>query len=180
MILRELKLLTLLAAAALLAACGTTPEEGDGQTSAPVTDSTPSSGSGTVGSADPGGVVRGSPLDDPNSLLSQRVVYFAYDQYDVQTQDRPVIEAHGAYLAANPGATVTLEGHADERGSREYNIALGENRATAVRQLMALLGASGAQVRTVSYGEEQPAVSGHDENSWSQNRRVEIVYRSTQ
>ena len=88
------------------------------------------------------------------------------------------MEAHAHYLAANAGATVTLEGHADERGSREYNIGLGERRAVGVRQLMSLLGASGSQIRTVSYGEERPAVDGHSESIWSANRRVEIIYRT--
>ena len=85
-----------------------------------------------------------------------------------------MVEAHGRYLADNANASVTLEGHADERGSREYNIALGERRANAVRQLMTLIGANGAQIRVVSYGEERPAVDGHDESAWTQNRRVEI------
>jgi peptidoglycan-associated lipoprotein len=121
---------------------------------------------------------QGSPLDDPASLLSNRTVYFAYDSSEITGPDRPVIEAHGRYLADNPSASVTLEGHADERGSREYNLALGERRANAVRQLMSLLGASGSQIRTVSYGEERPAADGHDESAWSLNRRVEIIYRS--
>jgi peptidoglycan-associated lipoprotein len=121
---------------------------------------------------------QGDPLDDPASLLSNRVVYFEYDSSEIKGPDRPVIEAHGRYLADNAGATVTLEGHADERGSREYNIALGERRANAVRQLMTLLGANSAQIRVVSYGEERPAMSGHDESSWSRNRRVEIIYRA--
>ena len=77
-----------------------------------------------------------------------------------------------------PGANVTLEGHADERGTREYNVALGERRANSVRQLLALTGASGGQIKTISYGEERPAVEGHDESAWRFNRRVEIVYRN--
>jgi peptidoglycan-associated lipoprotein len=80
-------------------------------------------------------------------------------------------------MAANPNVVVTLEGHADERGSREYNLALGERRAESVRRQMAILGASGSQFRVVSYGEERPAIDGHDEYAWSQNRRVEIIYR---
>jgi hypothetical protein len=103
-----------------------------------------------------GGGFQGSPLDDPASLLSNRTVYFAYDSSEITGPDRPVIEAHGRYLADNPSASVTLEGHADERGSREYNLALGERRANAVRQLMSLLGASGSQIRTA-----QPACGDH-------------------
>lgn len=124
------------------------------------------------------GAWKGDPLDDPDSLLATRVVYFEFDSSDVSAADRATIEAHAAYLARNPSATVSLEGHADERGSREYNMALGEQRAEAVRRLMSLMGASDQQIRTVSYGEERPAVLGHDETSWAQNRRVEIVYVS--
>ena len=111
-------------------------------------------------------------------MLSNRIVYFAYDADQVDPQDRPVVEAHGRYLADNPNATVTLEGHADERGSREYNVALGERRANSVRELMTLLGANSAQIRVVSYGEERAAVEGHDESAWSRNRRAEIIYRN--
>jgi peptidoglycan-associated lipoprotein len=117
-----------------------------------------------------------SALDDPNSPLSTRIIYFEYDSSEVQAQYRPVVEAHAAYLAANPNVSITLEGHADERGSREYNLALGERRAESVKQQMTILGASSAQIRLVSYGEERPAIDGHDEYSWSQNRRVEILY----
>ena len=117
-----------------------------------------------------------SPLDDPNSPLATRIIYFDFDSSEVQAQYRPVVEAHAKYLAANPNVTITLEGHADERGSREYNLALGERRAESVKQQMTILGASSAQIRLVSYGEERPAVEGHDDYSWSQNRRVEILY----
>lgn len=115
-------------------------------------------------------------LDDPNSPLATRVIYFEYDSSEVLPQYRSVVEAHAAYLAANPAASVTLEGHADERGSREYNLALGERRANAIRSQMTLLGAKSNQIKTVSYGEERPAVDGHDEAAWSKNRRVEFRY----
>ncbi|MGH8119077.1 MAG: peptidoglycan-associated lipoprotein Pal [Gammaproteobacteria bacterium] len=117
-----------------------------------------------------------SALDDPNSPLAVRVIYFEYDSSDVLPQYRSVVEAHAAYLAGNPNTVITLEGHADERGSREYNLALGERRAYAVKSQMTLLGAGDNQIRTVSYGEERPALEGHDESDWSQNRRVEIRY----
>lgn len=115
-------------------------------------------------------------LDDPSSHLSVRIIYFAYDSSDIRPEFRPAIEAHAAYLAANPGTSITLEGHTDERGSREYNLALGERRANAVKRQLTLLGASAGQIRTVSYGEERPEVDGHDESAWSQNRRVYILY----
>ena len=148
----------------------------EGQQPPPQDQSNSASTSGTQGSTGTG--FQGNPLDDPASLLANRTVYFAYDSDQVSGPDRAVIEAHGRYLADNPSATVTLEGHADERGSREYNIALGVQRANAVRQLMTLLGANSAQIRVVSYGEERAAAEGHDELAWSRNRRVEIIYRN--
>ena len=117
-----------------------------------------------------------SSLDDPTSLLSVRIIYFEYDSSDVKSEDRTTVEAHAAYLVENPSTIITLEGHADERGSREYNLALGERRAQTVQRQMTLIGASPDQIRTVSYGEEKPAIDDHDEYSWSQNRRVEIIY----
>ena len=117
-----------------------------------------------------------SSLDDPTSLLSVRIIYFEYDSSEVKSEDRTTVEAHAAYLVENPGTIITLEGHADERGSREYNLALGERRAQTVQRQMTLIGASPDQIRTVSYGEERPAIDDHDDYSWSQNRRVEIIY----
>jgi len=117
-----------------------------------------------------------SSLDDPTSLLSVRIIYFEYDSSDVKSEDRTTVEAHAAYLVENPDTIITLEGHADERGSREYNLALGERRALTVKRQMTLIGASPDQIRTVSYGEERPAIDDHDDYSWSQNRRVEIIY----
>ena len=105
-----------------------------------------------------------------------RVVYFDYDSSDVRADSRQIVEGNSRYLAGDPAATVVLEGHTDERGSREYNIALGERRANAVRQMLQAYGVQPQQMRTVSYGEERPAVAGSDEGSYSQNRRVEIVY----
>lgn len=115
-------------------------------------------------------------LNDPNSPLATRTVYFDYDSSDALPEYRATVDAHAAFLAANPNVTMSLEGHADERGSREYNLALGERRAQSVKRQMVLLGASAQQIRTTSYGEERPAVEGHDEASWSKNRRVELIY----
>lgn len=115
-------------------------------------------------------------LDDPQSALSVRIIYFEYNSNEIRSEYRSTIEAHAAYLSQNPTTSITLEGHADERGSREYNLALGESRALAVKQQLTLLGASSSQIRLVSYGEERPAIDGHDEYSWQQNRRVEILY----
>ena len=117
-----------------------------------------------------------SQLDDPQSPLSVRIIYFEYDSTQISSDYRSAIEAHSLYLQQNPNTYIILEGHADERGSREYNLALGESRAKAVKQQMLLLGATSNQIRLVSYGEERPANDGHDDMSWQQNRRVEILY----
>lgn len=133
-------------------------------------------GGATAYGADGSGASVFSELDDPASQLSVRIIYFEYDSSDVKAEYRSVVEAHAQFLSRNSTATITLEGHADERGSREYNLALGERRAQSVKQQMMLLGAAGSQIRVVSYGEERPAVEGHDDYSWQQNRRVEILY----
>lgn len=118
----------------------------------------------------------GGPETGPAASEQNRLVYFDYDQADVPEKYRAMLIAHGGYLSANPAARVRLEGHADERGSREYNIGLAERRAQAVRQFLLLQGVTADQLNTVSYGEERPAVLGGDEESWSLNRRVELVY----
>jgi len=112
----------------------------------------------------------------PGGALENRVIYFDFDESEVGADSIVLLEAHGAYLAENPNVTVRLEGHGDERGSREYNIGLGEQRAQSVRQILLLQGVSSTQIVTVSYGEERPAVLGSDEEAWSLNRRVELVY----
>jgi peptidoglycan-associated lipoprotein len=117
-----------------------------------------------------------SSLSDPNSPLSQRVLYFALDSSQVSNEDREIIEVHAEFLAAHADITIVLEGHADERGSREYNIALGEKRAEAVKQLMTLQGVAASQIQVISFGEERPVALGHDASSWNLNRRVEILY----
>ncbi len=115
-------------------------------------------------------------LNDPSSPLSTRVIYFDYDSTNVRSDFENVVQAHATYLASNPSTEITLEGHADEQGTPEYNLALGERRALALRKQLVLLGASAGQIRTVSYGEERPAVMGSDESAYAMNRRVEIVY----
>lgn len=110
-------------------------------------------------------------------LLAQRTLYFEYDSSDIKPELLDVIEAHARNLVRNPGQRILLEGHCDERGSREYNIGLGERRAHAVRRAMLVQGVGADQILTVSYGEERPAVPAHNEAAWARNRRVEIVYR---
>ena len=131
---------------------------------------------GTTGTLADASGVAGSPLMDAGGAELTRVIYFDFDSSEVHPDDRVVVEAHAQLLAAHPDSEVVLEGHADERGSREYNVALGESRANGVRDLLRLLGVADHQVRTVSFGEERPAVTGHEEDSWSRNRRVEFAY----
>lgn len=124
---------------------------------------------GSGGAGDPA-------LNDPSSPLSKRVIYFGYDSSEVLPEYVSVVNAHAAYLASHPNTMVTLEGHCDERGSPEYNIALGEQRARSIANTMRFQGAGDSQMQVVSFGEEKPAESGGDESAWSKNRRVEIIY----
>ena len=123
-----------------------------------------------------GGALEVSSLNDPNSPLSQRVLYFDLDSSQIKDEDRNIITTHAEFLAAHSEITVVLEGHADERGSREYNIALGEKRAKAIKQLMTLQGVNENQIQVISFGEERPVALGHDNAAWNLNRRVEILY----
>lgn len=122
------------------------------------------------------GAYQGNELNDPASPLSNRVVYFDYDSSSVRAEDQATLTAHAGYLATHPNVTIRLVGHTYERGSREYNLALGERRALAIRQILMLQGASLEQFQVASFGEERPSAEGHDESAWSQNRRVELVY----
>jgi peptidoglycan-associated lipoprotein len=115
-------------------------------------------------------------INDPNNILSEKVIYFAYDSNAVSDEYIELVKHHGKYLSFNANASVRLEGHADERGTREYNVALAEQRAMSVRQMMLFEGAAKDQITIISYGEEKPVSFGHDEESMSLNRRVEIVY----
>jgi peptidoglycan-associated lipoprotein len=114
--------------------------------------------------------------ESSGSLLSKRVIYFDFDQSNVKAEYRAILAAHAAYLGAHGSARVTLEGHADERGTREYNLGLGERRGNSVTGLLSAGGGSGNQQNVVSYGEERPVCRVSDESCWQQNRRVEIVY----
>ena len=108
--------------------------------------------------------------------LSKRSVYYDFDRYDVNDEYRKVVEAHARYLREHSGAQVAVQGNADERGSREYNLALGQRRSEGVKKVLTLLGVAERQIETTSFGEEKPRAVGHDEASWSQNRRSDIVY----
>ena len=115
---------------------------------------------------------------DTDSCLRQRVVYFDLDRTEIKPEFSAQIACHAQYLRQFPNARVTLEGHADERGTREYNLGLGERRGNAVQSAVSAAGASMGQLNVVSYGEERPVDRGHDDSAWSKNRRVEIVYTS--
>ena len=115
-------------------------------------------------------------LDDPSSILAKRSVYYPFDVSAVQDEDKPVVQAHARYLSQHSDRNVRVEGNADERGSNEYNLALGQRRADGVKKMLVLGGAKSSQIETSSYGEEKPVESGHDEASWSKNRRADIEY----
>lgn len=116
-------------------------------------------------------------LEKADSPISSRIIYFEFDSAKVSEESLSTLEAHGSFIASNGNVSVRLEGHSDERGSREYNIALGDRRAQSVRRVLLFQGASVDQLETISYGEEKPDVIGHTDEAWSKNRRVELVYQ---
>lgn len=127
-------------------------------------------------SAQPDPMAERNKMDDPGSLLSQRMVYFDFDSSVIKDEAIPVVRAHAEHLSANNSKVFTLEGHCDERGTREYNIALGERRADAVRRMLVANGVAERQIKIVSYGEERPAQLGHNETAWAANRRAVFAY----
>ena len=127
------------------------------------------------GAAGAGGAV--TPGANATGNLAQRSIYFDYDSFNVKDEYKQVLQAHAKFLVENPSSKVYLQGHTDERGSREYNLALGQKRADAVRRIMAVLGVKDNQIEGVSYGEEKPKNAGHDDSAYVQNRRADIVYQ---
>jgi peptidoglycan-associated lipoprotein len=170
-----------------LAGCPSTPE-----TTAPVTDrTTPTAGNtlpqGTGGTTAPVTSVGtvGTPLGaggldpaltDPNNPLSKRSIFYDYDSFSVKDEYKPLVNAHAAYLKRNPNMRIVVEGNTDERGSREYNLALGQKRSEGVRRVFTLLGVSEAQIQTVSFGEEKPRNASSNEAAFAENRRCDIRY----
>jgi peptidoglycan-associated lipoprotein len=139
-------------------------------------------GAGVQGAAGTQPQGTGNPVTDPRfkdpgNILSKRAVYFDFDSYAIRDEFRELIEAHARYLRDNQNVRAILQGHTDERGSRDYNLALGQRRAESVKQAMALMGVRDEQVEAVSLGEEKPAQEGHDEVAWQLNRRAEIYYQ---
>jgi len=175
---KKLALYVLVALAA--AACASNDKK---ETPAAVTDLSsgaqqPQSGTGSSTTQQkPMGSVSGNPLTDPTSPLSKRSVYFDFDSNAVKDEYRGLVQAHSRYMTTDKrDSRIRIEGNCDERGSREYNLALGQRRAEAVKKVMTVLGVSDGRIETTSYGEEKPVAAGHDEQSWSQNRRADIRY----
>ncbi|HSQ03046.1 MAG TPA: peptidoglycan-associated lipoprotein Pal [Burkholderiales bacterium] len=177
------KLLVAMFVSSMLVACSSTPTKE--QEGAKVEEAKPSAARPATPQPPPKAetqpvqpkTVQVNPLKDPSNILSKRSVYFDYDSNIVKDEFKPLITAHAKYLSQNRSAHATIQGNTDERGSREYNLALGQRRAEAVKQMMQLLGASPAQIDTTSFGEEKPRADGHDEGAWAQNRRADIVYQ---
>ncbi len=115
-------------------------------------------------------------LDPKSSLAGDRSVYFDFDDYSIKSEYQGMVERHGKYLASHPGVAIKVEGNADERGSAEYNLALGQKRAESVLRALQLLGVKTSQMEAISWGEERPKAQGHDESAWAQNRRADLVY----
>ena len=167
------------ALAAFIAGCTTTPDE---QSPAPVTDAKPGA-PGADSKPIPRVDVTGKPtagvdprLKDPNNILSKRTVLFDFDSFEVKSQYRPLVEAHAKYLRENPNAKMLIQGNADDRGSREYNVGLGQRRSDSVKKMLLLLGAKEAQIESVSLGEEKPACGEQNEDCWAKNRRGDMLY----
>lgn len=180
------KILLVVGLTALLVACGSSVKLDDvpvqdisGKT---VTPGDPSkSGTGTGGGAVTATNVTpvdiNKPSQDGAAQAGPRVVYFDYDSFVIKPEFQPVIEAHARYLKADKNRKMAIEGHTDERGGREYNLALGQKRSEAVRRALGLLGATDSQIEAVSFGKEKPAAAGVDESAFAKNRRAEINYR---
>lgn len=174
---RKIAIVLMLAVALAGAGCKTNkPKPGPSSQTEVGANGADASGAGSE-AANAGSVGSDDEVAGPQGgLLARRVIYFDFDSSEIKGEGTDIVAAHAKYLAGHSGVRVRLEGNTDDRGSREYNIGLGERRAQAVRRALLLQGATEAQLSTVSYGAERPAVAGNDESAWSKNRRVEIVY----
>ena len=173
------------AATLVLAGCATSTPEGETQPGAPVEGAKPGAAKpgaiqsqpvAPVEAGQPGGVSPFAALKDPNSPLSKRSVYFEYDKFEIKDEYRPLVEQHAKFLRDNRTAKMLIQGNADERGSREYNVGLGQRRADSLKKMLTLLGARESQIESVSLGEEKPVCNGHDEECWAKNRRDDMLY----
>ncbi len=182
------KLILAVSAAATLAACSSTPD-----TATKIEDRTTAVGSTTAqnggastsgvgstastgGSTMQGGASGANPLKDPRNPLSRREIFYDYDSFTVKDEYKPLLEAHAAYLKNNRNARIKVEGNTDERGSREYNLALGQKRSESVKRVLTLLGVNDGQIDTVSFGEEKPRNPASNEAAYSENRRCDLTY----
>jgi len=152
----------------LLAACASEKPKETAQAPAPAAAATERTAPAPAAAVD--------ELNDANSILANRSTYYPFDVSVVQEADKPLVKAHARYLSENLDRSVRLEGNCDERGSNEYNLGLGQRRADGVKKMLILGGAKSSQITTVSYGEERPRATGHNEASWKQNRRTDLVY----
>ncbi|ALK96450.1 membrane protein [Massilia sp. WF1] len=173
---RNIKTVAFIAsAAALLSACSSTKlQETPVVEKTPVAQAAPADTSRDIRPVETGTV---DPLNDPKGVLANRSVYFDFDSYVVRDDGKPVVENHSAYLTKHKERKVLIQGNTDERGGTEYNLALGQKRAEAVRKSMAALGVSDNQMEAVSLGEEKPKATGSNEAAWAENRRADIVYQ---
>ena len=167
------KLALVIASAALISACSTPKVEAP----APVAEAAPAPVKPVeTRMVAPVVAPEVDPLNDPNGVLAKRSVYFDFDKYAIKAEFNPLLAAHAKYLSAHTARKVLVQGNTDERGGREYNLALGQKRAVAVTGSLSALGVAAAQVEAVSLGKEKPKAAGHDEAAWAENRRADIVY----
>lgn len=164
----------------LLAACSSTPTNSGDQaapTASANTAAATTAGKGSTTTSPATNSTQKNSLNDQKDALANRSVFFDFDKYLVDEKYRALIQAHAAYLKKNPNKKITLEGNTDDRGSSEYNLALGQKRAEAVRKMMVLLGVADKQLEAVSLGKEKPKAAGKDESSRAQNRRADLHYQ---
>jgi peptidoglycan-associated lipoprotein len=180
-----IRMMAMAATLAVLGACSSTPpqeqspagvEDRQGSPNPGAqTQPIPGSGIARVDIPPKGGAIRGDH-NNPASILSKRSIFYDLDKYDVKEEYRGLVEAHAKYLRENPGLKIMIQGNTDERGSREYNLALGQRRSDGVKRMMGLLGVKEDQLEAVSLGEEKPRAPGSSEEAWAQNRRCDILY----
>jgi len=171
------KIVLSIAMATLVAACGSQEVKKDvpvTDRTTPTTQPTTPTTSTTTPTTQP--AITANPLTDPSNILSKRSVYFDFDSNVVKDEYKGLVQAHAKYMVDKKDTKIRVEGNCDERGSREYNLALGQRRAESVKKVMTVLGVQDGRIETVSFGEEKPAASGHDEAAWAQNRRGDIKY----
>lgn len=187
---KKLSILLIIAPFVFLTACSSTSDDSEGDDSGADVTVEDRTGDGSYegqtggyndsgmsdGTSINGQSQSGEPLSDPDSPLSVRTIYFEYDSITINSEGQSALNAHAEYLSLNPNQTLVLEGHTDERGTREYNLSLGERRAKAVADFLTASGVQGQQLEVRSYGEENPVALDHSESAWQLNRRVEILY----